>query len=139
MNTVPAPYLAWSAAIQQTVIDAGLPCGIAGKPKTTQGQPWVVVSVLSTLYDGDIAFFDTDENVIVQAMCVGYSPEQAAAVLQRADQAITGLTQFDGGVVIQRWREGLEGPARDDSAFPNVTVYAVRATYRLWLAPSSGS
>jgi len=139
MNTVPAPYPSWTAAIQQTVIDAGIPCGLGGKPQTTQGQPWVIVSVLSTLHDGDIAFFDTDQNVIVQAMCVGYSPEQAAAVQARADQAITGLSEFDGGVVIQRWRDGLEGPARDDAAFPNVTVYAVRATYRLWLAPSSGT
>jgi len=136
VNTVPAPYAAWSAAIQQQIADTGVPCGLGGKPQTGQGQPWVIVSVLSTIYDGDIAFFDTDENVIVQVLSVGYSPEQAAAVYQRCDTAITALQDFDGGRVIQRWRDGLDGPTRDDRTFPNATVYAVAATYRMWLAPT---
>jgi hypothetical protein len=49
----------------------------------------------------------------------------------------TGVEDFDGGRVIQRWRDGLTGPARDDRTFPNQTVYDVAATYRLWLAPST--
>jgi hypothetical protein len=137
VNTIPANFASWSAALQRQVIDAGVPCGLGGKPETVAGQPWVILSVLSTLHDGDIAFFDTDQNVIVQAMCVGFSPEQASAVYWRADSAITGLDTFDGGVVIQRWRDGLTGPTRDDRTFPNSTVYSVAAAYRLWLAPST--
>ena len=137
MNTVPANFAVWSAAIQQAITDSGVPCGIGGKPETTTGQPWVIVSILSTLHDGDIAFFDTDQNVIVQLRCVGYSPEQASAVYWRADAAITGITEFEGGKVIQRWRDGLVGPAGDDRTFPNVKVYDVAATYRMWLAPTT--
>jgi hypothetical protein len=136
MNTVPANMAVWSSAIQQTIIDAGVPCGIGAKPTTTAGQPWVVLSILSTLHDGDIAYFDTDQNVIVQVMCVGMSPEQASAVYWRADAAVTGLEDFAGGRVIQRWRDGLSGPSRDDRSFPNMQVYSVSATYRLWLAPT---
>jgi hypothetical protein len=136
VNTVPANFAEWSSALQQSIIDAGVPCGIGGKPTTTAGQPWVIVSILSTLHDGDIAYFDTDQNVIVQVRSVGLSPEQASAVYWRADAAITSVESFTGGVVIQRWRDGLEGPMRDDRSFPNMTVYDVRATYRLWLAPS---
>jgi len=136
MNTIPANMAVWSAAIQQAIEAQGIPCGIGGKPNTTAGQPWVLLSVLSTLHDGDIAFFDTDQNSIVQAMCVGYSPEQASAVYWRADAAVTSVESFDGGVVIQRWRDGLTGPTRDDRTFPNSTVYSVAATYRLWLAPT---
>jgi len=136
MNTIPANYAVWTAALQAAVQDSGIPCGIGGKPETTAGQPWVILSVLSTLHDGDIAFFDTDQNAIVQAMCVGYSPEQASQVYRRIDGAVTGVEQFEGGRVIQRWRDGLTGPTRDDRSFPNATVYAVAATYRLWLAPT---
>jgi hypothetical protein len=136
MNTVPANAAVWSAAIQQAVEDQGIPCGIGGKPNTSAGQPWIILSVLSTLHDGDIAFFDTDQNTLVQVMCVGMSPEQALAVYWRADAAVTGLTDFDGGRVIQRWRDNLTGPARDDRTFPNMQVYSVAATYRLWLAPT---
>jgi hypothetical protein len=42
-----------------------------------------LLSVLSTLHDGDIAYFDTDQNTLVQAMCVGLSPEQASQVYWR--------------------------------------------------------
>jgi hypothetical protein len=136
MNTIPANIAVWLTALQQSVIDAGVPCGVSGKPETVAGQPWVILSVLSTLHDGDIAFFDTDQNVIVQVRSVGFSPEQATAVHWRADAAIVGVEDFDGGRVIQRWRDGLEGPGRDDGLFPNTTVYDVRATYRLWLAPT---
>jgi hypothetical protein len=136
VNTVPANFAVWSAAIQAAVQDAGIPCGIGGKPETTPGQGWVILSVLSTVNDGDIAFFDTDQNSIVQARCVGYSPEQASQIYRRIDAAIVGLDDFDGGRVIQRWRDGLTGPARDDRTFPNATVYDVAATYRLWLAPT---
>jgi hypothetical protein len=136
MNTVPANFAVWSAALQQAIQDQDVPCGIGGKPVTTAGQPWVILSVLSTVNDGDIAFFDTDQNSIVQARCVGYSPEHASAVYWRVDAAITGVEDFDGGRVIQRWRDGLTGPARDDRTFPNSTVYDVAATYRLWLAPT---
>jgi hypothetical protein len=139
MNTIPANIGSWAVAFQQAVIDAGVPCGLSGKPQTTAGQPWAILSILSTLHDGDIAYFDTDQNVIMQVRSVGYSPEQANAVYWRADAAIVGVEQFEGGVVIQRWRDGLTGPVRDDTAFPNTTVYDVRATYRLWLAPSTGS
>jgi hypothetical protein len=135
MNTIPANLADWSVALQQSIIDAGVPCGIGGKPTTSAGQPWVILSVLSTLHDGDIAYFDTDQNVILQVRSVGLSPEQASAVYWRADAAITAVESFPGGVVIQRWRDGLEGPSRDDRSFPNQTVYDVRATYRLWLAP----
>jgi len=136
MNTIPANFAVWSAAIQAAIQDAGVPCGIGGKPQTTQGQPWVILSLLSTVNDGDIAFFDTDQNTIIQARCVGYSPEQASAVYWRTDAAIVGVDDFDGGRVIQRWREGLSGPSRDDRTFPNSTVYDVAATYRMWLAPT---
>jgi hypothetical protein len=137
MNTVPANFAVWTVAIQSAIAEQGIRCGIGGKPETTAGQPWIVLSVLSTLHDGDIAYFDTDQNVIIQARCVGYSPEQASQVYWRADAAITGLEDFDGGRVIQRWRDGLSGPARDDRSFPNQTVYDVAATYRLWLAPTT--
>jgi len=136
MNTIPANFAVWSAAIQRAIQDSGIPCGIGGKPETAPGQPWVLLSVLSTLHDGDIAYFDTDQNSIVQARCVGYSPEQASQVYWRVDAAITSVEDFDGGRVIQRWRDGLSGPARDDRTFPNQTVYDVAATYRLWLAPT---
>jgi hypothetical protein len=136
MNTIPANAAVWTAAIQQAVQEAGVPCGIGGKPQTVAGQPWVILSVLSTLHDGDIAFFDTDQNTIVQALCVGYSPEQALAVYRRVDGAVTAVDDFDGGRVIQRWRDGLSGPARDDRTFPNATVYDVAATYRMWFAPT---
>jgi hypothetical protein len=136
MNTIPANFAVWSAAIQRAIQDSGIPCGIGGKPETVAGQPWVILSVLSTLHDGDIAYFDTDQNSIVQARCVGYSPEQASQVYWRVDAAITSVEDFDGGRVIQRWRDGLSGPARDDRTFPNQTVYDVAATYRLWLAPT---
>jgi hypothetical protein len=53
--------------------------------------------------------------------------------------AVVGVEDFDGGRVIQRWRDGLTGPARDDRTCPNQTVYDVAATYRLWLAPTTGS
>jgi hypothetical protein len=139
MNTIPANFAVWSAAIQQAIGEQGIPCGLGGKPQTVSGQPWVVLSILSTLHDGDIAYFDTDQNVIVQVMCVGLSPEQASAVYWRADAAVVGLEEFDGGRVIQRWRDGLTGPSRDDRTFPNMPVYSVSATYRLWLAPSEQS
>lgn len=127
----------WSAALQQSIVSDGIPCGIGGKPETTPGQPWVILSLLSTVTDGDIAFFDTDQNSIVQALCVGYSPEQASQVYWRVDAAVTGVEDFDGGRVIQRWRDGLSGPTRDDRTFPNQTVYSVAATYRLWIAPTT--
>lgn len=136
MNTVPANFAVWTVALQSAIAEQDIRCGIGGKPETAAGQPWIVLSVLSTLHDGDIAFFDTDQNVVLQARCVGFSPEQASAVYWRADTAITGLEDFDGGRVIQRWRDGLSGPARDDRSFPNQTVYDVAATYRLWLAPT---
>jgi hypothetical protein len=139
MNTVPANFAVWSAAIQQAVQEQGIPCGIGGKPQTTAGQPWVILSVLSTINDGDIQYFDTDQDTVVLARCAGYSPEQASQVYWRTDAAIVGLEDFDGGRVIQRWRDGLTGPARDDRTFPNQTVYDVAATYRLWLAPTSAS
>jgi hypothetical protein len=139
MNTIPANFAVWSAAIQAAIQDYGIPCGLGGKPQTTAGQPWVVLSILSTLHDGDIAYFDTDQNVIVQVRSVGMSPEQASAVYWRADAAVVGLDDFDGGRVIQRWRDGLSGPTRDDRTFPNQTVYDVAATYRLWLAPTLSS
>lgn len=136
MNTIPANMAVWSAALQQAIAEQGIPCGIGGKPETSAGQPWVVLSVLSTLHDGDIAHFDTDQNSIVQVACAGFSPEQASAVYWRTDAAVVGLDDFDGGRVIQRWRDGLSGPVRDDRTFPNVTVYSVNATYRLWIAPT---
>jgi hypothetical protein len=135
-TTSPANFAVWSVEVQRALIDDGIPCGLNGKPDTAPGQPWILLSVMSTVHDGDIAYFDTDQDTLVQVRCVGYSPEQAAAVYWRADAAVTQVTDFPGGKVIQRWRDNLFGPSRDDRTFPNATVYDVTATFRLWLAPT---
>jgi hypothetical protein len=136
VNTVPANFANWIAALQQAIQDTGVPCAISAKPQTAPGQPWVSLSLLSALHDGDIAYFDTDQDALIQVRSVGYSPEQVSQVYWRVDAAVTGLEEFEGGRVIQRWRDNLSGLTRDDRTFPNQTVYDVAATYRLWLAPT---
>jgi hypothetical protein len=130
---------AYLAALKASVEAAGLPCGIAVKPDTTQGQPWAIVSVMSTLFDGDIQAYNTDQDALVMVRSVGVNQQQAHAAYWRADAAVMGTTSFDGGVITFSTRDMLTGPTRDDATFPDRSVYHVDATYRLWLAPSEGN
>lgn len=123
-------------ALRDAVIASGVPAAIGAKPQTTEGQPWALVSVLSTVFDGDIWAYNTDHETVVLVRAVGFSSTQAQMAYWRADAATVNLDAYPGGVVTFRTRETLSGPLRDDATFPDRSVYYVDATYRLWLAPT---
>jgi hypothetical protein len=135
MSTATVNVGTYLEAVRTGIVDAGLPCGIAVKPETTTGQPWAILSVLGVTFDGDIYAYNTDHDTLVFVRSVGTSSQQAHAAYWRADAALMAVGTFPGGVVTFRTRETLSGPLRDDSTFPDRSVYYVDATYRLWLAP----
>lgn len=123
-------------ALRTEIVDANLPAGIGVKPDTTAGQPWAIVSLMSTIFDGDIQTYNSDQNSLVLIRSVGYTVQQANAAYWRADGALFDLTNFDGGVVIYKTRESVTSPIREDGTFPDRPVYYTDAMYRLWTAPS---
>lgn len=126
-------------ALRASIEAAGLPCGIGVKPETQAGQPWALLSVMSVLFDGDIQEYNTDQDALVMVRSVGVNQQQAHAAYWRADAAVMATTTFPGGVITFVTRDMLTGPTRDDSTFPDRSVYHVDATYRLWPAPSEGN
>jgi hypothetical protein len=134
--TTPTVYVgSYLGALRDAVVAAGLPAGISVKPETTAGQPWAILSVLGVTFDGDIFAYNTDHDTLLFVRSVGTSSEQAHAAYWRADAAVMATGTFPDGVVTFQTRETLSGPLRDDSTFPDRSVYYVDATYRLWLAP----
>ena len=136
MSTETTDLRGYLTATRDAVNAAGLPAAIGVKPETSDGQPWALLSVLSTVFDGDISAYNTDHETLVLVRAVGFSAEQAQMAYWRADGAVVNVDTFPGGVVTFRTRETLSGPLRDDATFPDRSVYYVDATYRLWLAPT---
>lgn len=126
----------WLTAFNTAITNAGLPSGIGMKPDTTAGQPWAIITLLSAVYDGDIELFNSEKDALMQVRSVALSAEQANAACDRADDAVFSVTQFDGGVVVFRTRDTMTTPIRDDTTFPDRSVFYVDALYRLWLSPT---
>lgn len=136
MSTETANIGAFLEGLRSAVEDAGLRAGLGVKPDTTAGQPWALISLMSTVFDGDIEAYNSNVDVLVQVRSVGYSVQQAHAAYWRADAAVMAFETFDNGVVTFRTREALTAPTRDDATFPDRPVYYVDATYRAWPAPA---
>ena len=128
----------WLEGIRLAIEATGVPCGIGVKPETNPGQPWVILSTLSTTFDGDISVIDDEQNALVFVRSVGVSAEQAQMAYWRADAAVVGFETFTGGRVVYRTRDSITTPVRDDATFPDRSVYYADATYRMWLAPTGG-
>lgn len=136
MTTTTSNIGAFLESLRADIAATGVPAGLGVKPDTTTGQPWVLLSLMSSTFDGDIQGYNSDTDVLVLVRSVGYSVQQAHAVYWRADGAAIALSSFDDGVVTFRTRESLTAPTRDDATFPDRAVYYVDAIYRMWLAPS---
>lgn len=138
MTTTAEPG-AWLEGLREAIEDAGLPAGLAVKPDTAAGQPWAIISLMSAVFDGDIEGYNSDQDALVLVRCVGYTVQQANAAYWRADSAVFDYDSFAGGTVVFRTRDSVTTPVRDDSTFPNRSVYYVDAMYRLWTASTTGA
>lgn len=102
-------------------------------------RPFAILHVPSSVFeDDDVENVDRAGDHLVRLDVWGHTYDSAGLLAQDLDDRmkVPGIAP-DGHVVTLVKRDLQEGPARDDSTYPEPSMFRVRMIWRLWTEDST--